>query len=192
MRKLLKCWYVWLGLVLLLGLVGSVALIYSSQGPLQSYGYSVNAFSGDGQITDTGYWSYYRYHITLPKVQIAERRVYKFSFQGVPHEHFGFGLALDNMAQLRALQAVKDRLRIGVTLQDETDKIICEVSLAPLAQWIESSSQTSVQYWHKGCRDFVLDTARAYTVVLTLEVEGHNVAPIVLTPTLEGGGNETP
>jgi hypothetical protein len=32
MRKLLKRWYVWLGLVLLLGLAGSVALIWSSQG----------------------------------------------------------------------------------------------------------------------------------------------------------------
>ena len=31
MRKLLKRWYVWLGLVLLLGLGGSVALICSSQ-----------------------------------------------------------------------------------------------------------------------------------------------------------------
>jgi hypothetical protein len=30
MRKLLKCWYVWLGLVLLLGLAGSVALILAN------------------------------------------------------------------------------------------------------------------------------------------------------------------
>jgi hypothetical protein len=32
MRKLLKLWYVWLGLVLLLGLAGSVALICSGRG----------------------------------------------------------------------------------------------------------------------------------------------------------------
>ncbi|HEV3447035.1 MAG TPA: hypothetical protein VG099_20520 [Gemmataceae bacterium] len=32
MRKLLKRWYVWLGLVLLLGLAGSVALICSDRG----------------------------------------------------------------------------------------------------------------------------------------------------------------
>jgi hypothetical protein len=32
MRKLLKRWYVWLGLVLLLGLAGSVALICSGRG----------------------------------------------------------------------------------------------------------------------------------------------------------------
>ena len=32
MQKLLKRWYVWLGLVLLLGLAGSVALICSSRG----------------------------------------------------------------------------------------------------------------------------------------------------------------
>jgi len=32
MRKLLKHWYVWLGLVLLLGLAGSVALICSGRG----------------------------------------------------------------------------------------------------------------------------------------------------------------
>jgi hypothetical protein len=31
MRKLLKRWYVWLGLVLLLGLTGSVVLVLSSQ-----------------------------------------------------------------------------------------------------------------------------------------------------------------
>jgi hypothetical protein len=31
MSQLLKRWYVWLGLVLLLGLTGSVALIYSSR-----------------------------------------------------------------------------------------------------------------------------------------------------------------
>jgi hypothetical protein len=32
MRKLLKRWYVWLGLVLLLGLAGSAALIYANPG----------------------------------------------------------------------------------------------------------------------------------------------------------------
>jgi len=32
MRKLLKRWYVWLGLVLLLGLAGSVALVRSGRG----------------------------------------------------------------------------------------------------------------------------------------------------------------
>jgi hypothetical protein len=32
MRKLLKRWYLWLGLVLLLGLAGSVALIYANPG----------------------------------------------------------------------------------------------------------------------------------------------------------------
>jgi hypothetical protein len=32
MRKLLKRWYVWLGLVLLLGFAGSVALIYANPG----------------------------------------------------------------------------------------------------------------------------------------------------------------
>jgi hypothetical protein len=32
MLKLLKRWYVWLGLVLLLGLAGSVALIYATPG----------------------------------------------------------------------------------------------------------------------------------------------------------------
>jgi hypothetical protein len=32
MRKLFKLWYVWLGLVLLLGLAGSAALIYANPG----------------------------------------------------------------------------------------------------------------------------------------------------------------
>jgi len=34
MRKLLKRWYVWLGLVVLLGLAGSVSLILANQSPI--------------------------------------------------------------------------------------------------------------------------------------------------------------
>jgi hypothetical protein len=42
MRKLLKRWYVWLGLVLLLGLAGGVALIYANPGRITTLWLSHN------------------------------------------------------------------------------------------------------------------------------------------------------
>jgi hypothetical protein len=179
--------WVWGPLCALILIAIAAAVLWNLR---QRYAYTVRGFSGDGQITDTGFWSYPRYHVALPRIRIGENKTYTFSFQGVPREHLGFGLNLDDLQQHVALQAIKDKIKLGVRLQDNRGNVLCEVS-APLGQWREAWSQTRVYYWHDQCRDCLTRPDCSYTVTLTVEGAPENVAPILLTPILEGGGNET-
>ena len=54
------------------------------------YAYSGRAFSGDGELTDTGFWSRPRYHLTLPEVRVgADGTCTRFRFGGCPSHIFG-------------------------------------------------------------------------------------------------------
>ena len=155
------------------------------------YAYSGRAFSGDGELTDTGFWSRPRYHLTLPEVRVGADGTCTFSFRGMPVAHFWFGLALDDVAQSDALDDLADRIRVNVELRDDRGKLLC-ATRAPMKAWARSWSQKRVLYWHEQCRDFVTRPDRRYTLVLTVEGDEGSSSAIRLSPILEGGGNETP
>jgi hypothetical protein len=153
--------------------------------------YTVRSFSGDGQITDTGFWSYPRYHITFPDIRIGEKETYTFSFRGAPPVHVSFALRLRDTAQLSVLHSLGEKLTIGMRLQDLSGNTLCDAR-SSLVHWVESTSSTDVEYWHEACRDIAL--RRSHTYVLTVTVEGgrSEKRSTLLTPVLEGGGTELP
>ena len=153
--------------------------------------YSPNAFSGDGEFSDTGFWSYPRYHLVLPKIQSGADKIYTFSFRGVPRESFYLGLAVADPGHSRLSENVKSSITIGVKLRDERGNTLCEVR-SPLTAWTESWSVTRVLFWNVRCRSLELRRDCSYTVQLTIEADDRSLAPIVFVPILEGGGIETP
>jgi hypothetical protein len=155
------------------------------------YAYSGGAFSGDGELTDTGFWSHPRYHLTLPGVRVDADKTCEFSFRGLPVTHFLFGLALEDVANSGALDTIAARISVNVELRDDRGEVLC-AARARLNEWTRSWSQTRVLYWHEQCRDFVTRPDRRYRLVLKVEGVGGSSSAIRLIPVLEGGGNETP
>jgi hypothetical protein len=158
---------------------------------LRPFAYKVSEFSGDGRIVDSGVWSYPRYRLKFPEIVVAESKGYAFSFRGAPPETFTLGLELVDPAQSNALEAVKQRVTIGLRLQDKQSRVLCELH-SNLADWRRSWSQTKVLYWHEHCRDFVLSSHRTYSLTLTVEPSDRDLPAVLLVPILEGGGNEMP
>ena len=158
---------------------------------LRIYFYTPSAFSGDGEINDTGFWSYPRYHLVLPRIQSGGGKTYAFSFRGVPRGRFGLGLALDDPRQSPVPEKVKSSITIGAKLHDRRGNTLCDVR-SPLTAWTESWSRTRVLFWNAQCRSLELRPDCSYVVELTIEADDHSLAPILFIPVLEGGGNETP
>jgi hypothetical protein len=153
--------------------------------------YSVRDYSGDGRITDSGFWSYPRYRIELPQIQIEPRSAYRFTFKGAPPEDCGFGLSLTDPGQRRALQAARDKITLGVKLEDDSGRVLFDVR-TPLSKWIESWSQGDSFYWHERCRECALTPHDTYILTVSVESSARDLGPIYLTPILKGGGFETP
>ena len=156
--------------------------------------YNIRAFSGDGQITDTGFWSYPRYHVEFRNVPINERSTTKFSFSGVPAEAFSFKLRIGSAADSRLLEdnldKILDKITVRVSLKDQHGNVICEASDS-LRKWYLTSSQIKECFWHNRCRDVRLSHTAAYTLEVKVDPAATDLPKILLKPVLEGGGNET-
>jgi hypothetical protein len=153
--------------------------------------YDTRAYTGDGQITDTGFWSYPRYHVEFANVAINERSRATFSFRGVPAEAFTFVLRTGSAADTCLLKDNLDKITVQVSLKDDHGNLICEAS-GTLRTWNLASSLDKAELWHDRCRDVRLSPRVAYTLALSVDPRANDLPSIRLKPVLEGGGNELP
>jgi hypothetical protein len=146
--------------------------------------YSPRRFSGDGNISDAGYWSYPRYSVNLPTISLSESGKHRFSFSGLPSGRMTFMLRTNGTGQSVPSGSVE------VTLVDDTGQTVFRVS-GPLSEWERAESQMAFEYWHPAARDQPIRNDRSYT--LDVVVTGDSVSgAVVARPCLVGGGNELP
>jgi hypothetical protein len=131
----------WLVVALLICLGIGIWLLYAIRGYLAN---GASAFSGDGEIKDTGFWTYPRYHILLPRIPANKSGTHTFSFRGVPHSDSTFVLVAD-AAQAQALADASESITIGVRLLDGLGKTLCQVR-RPLTQWKKAEYPEEVAY----------------------------------------------
>jgi hypothetical protein len=170
--------------VLVLGVVATALWLWP---------YSVREFRGDGQITDTGFWSYPRYQVRFPPVELSQAGQHTFTCRGLPPAPLTLLLATAGKDE-----AAYDSLsRIGtvvtVRIDDDTGQTVYSAS-GPLKAWVLMWGYpgNAGGYWHENCRDMRLRRGRTYQLGVGVTAVDPAAPAVVVQPTLEGGGNELP
>jgi hypothetical protein len=155
--------------------------------------YKPSHYRGDGTITDGGFWSYPRYRIRLPPMPVQVEEVHRYRLRGVPPVPLTFRLEVVGQRPLDEKDL--DPLAsvgtcVSVTVADEHGRPVASAS-GPLRDWELSRSSGYAAFWHPELRQTRLRERAAY--ILTVTASGEDPGPpLVLTPTLEGGGIEFP
>ncbi len=173
-------------MIAVVAIVLSVAWLFSP--------YKVSEYRGDGAIMDRGFWSYPRFRIRLPEVELTANRTRLYKLKGLPP----VPLVLELEVVDRRLIDPKDfdMLRemstaVSVRIADIQGRTVCSAS-GPLKDWVMTKRPQYAGYWHPNCRDVRFREGMSYTMTLTTGKEGSESDPLVIVPMLEGGGNELP
>lgn len=155
--------------------------------------YKASRYHGDGSITDTGFWSYPRYHIRLPPLDLSVDRKRRYSLRGTPPVPLTLSLQVVGPKPLKekGLDSFSTlETQVSVTITDDHGKEVIALS-GPLKHWVLATGGRYPEFWKPQGRDLRLREGSAYT--LAVSVDGESTSPpLVLAPTLEGGGNELP
>lgn len=164
--------------------------------------YRVGQFQGDGTISDSGVFTYPRYHIRLHAIPLTKVGEYSSSVSGLPSSPMH--LRLECAGLLQSQKDVLDDLSTRVKAQVVEDRgrssnVLCSVDGRPVDAtsghsngWILSVSSSSASYWNRGCLDLPISRSYAYSVRVSIEEVDHRSPDIQLIPILEGGGIELP
>ena len=172
------------GLSAALALISAVAIMF--------WFYSTHEFSGDGTIEDTGFWSYYRYHIRFPPISLNQPGEYTFSCRGLPPDPLVLKLRVEGTGEYDQLRSLTTSVR--VELFDETGKPVGK-AVGPLHDWIVTGNPAAGlawSYWHEDFRDITVRRRRPYRLKLIVTDIDVNSPHLSVEPMLEGGGNELP
>jgi hypothetical protein len=155
--------------------------------------YGASRYRGDGAITDRGFWSYPRYRISLPPMDLKADRPHLYKLRGTPPVPLTLVLEVVGPRPLEekdldALSSVGTR--VSVTITDDHGKAVVSAS-GPLNEWVLTRGNQYAAFWH---RDWVARRLRqGTTYTLTVSAGGGSATPpLEIAPTLEGGGNELP
>lgn len=168
-------------------IVVAAAIVYSVAWLVLPY--RLSGYRGDGSITDSGFWSYPRYRIRLPKTELKAPRSVVYKLGGLPPAPFTLRLEIvdpKDPSVLRGLNVV-----VSVRIADNHDRTVGSAS-GPLKDWVLSEGSGYVAYWHRDCRDVGFHKGMSYTMTITVSEENSDPRVIMVIPTLEGGGNELP
>jgi len=177
-------WYRMGGIALGLALaIGLAVLLCSSYSPSQ--------FRGDGEIRDTGFWSYPRYHIRFPEVRLDQPGEYEFSCSGLPPVPLTFELSLSGDYAYEDLAKLATNVTFHMT--DDRGSELCRGS-GPLSHWVLrwGGVEDIGGFWHLDCRDAAALGQTTYTVGLTVKDVDAASPALSARPILKGGGNENP
>jgi hypothetical protein len=143
-------------------------------------------------MSDSGVFSYPRYHARLQPVPLDKQAQYTVALSGLPSEHMNllFYVSGGNQAAREALQSVSAQL--SVSLERAGAEPICSARGSLGSGWVLMSSISSAAFWQRACTDLPIRAEASYLLHLEVSPAGPNAAHLVLVPTLEGGGNELP
>ncbi len=156
--------------------------------------YRPHLLSGDGTITDSGFWSYPRYAISFPQIEVADGSHAIFRVNGLPRDPMAFRLNAvrpDKAGPLAAVDLADEKdWTITVRFRDDQEHEVYSVS-APLPEWYMARSVKTAYLWHTSLRDMSFSTRPEYTIEIRFSGPLQSTG-VFLEPHLTGGGNELP
>ncbi len=159
--------------------------------------YRISRFRGDGVISDSGFWSYPRYHISLAPIPLFEAGAHKFSLTGLPPEEMSLILDVPGKAEKDRVILSKLKNKIDASVVDDKGHVVCKASgfiSDGITEngWIITSSDSSAALYQKACVDMSVHRGRTYVLTVSLSDVDSDSKTIYLRPYLSGGGNELP
>jgi hypothetical protein len=172
--------------------------------------YAKSSFKGPATVTDTGMFSYYRYHFLFsPKLPLRQKSYQKYQFRGVPTDEMtlSFAVVPFDVSQVDLLKSLTTVL--SVEMRDEGGNLICSAT-GRLSEslhgtsvkdahgrwtdshWILEYSATNSNFWNAACTDIKMDHRRSYLLTVKLDQIDPRTPDQMLVPKIEGGGNELP
>ena len=157
--------------------------------------YSIDSYSGDGQITDSGFWSYPRYDITFPHIPLRDTKTYTFVSTGLPPVPLTLQLRVMGKADLDTLKRSNTWIEFRFIEVDGSPAgiTICHGG-GFLKDWILTYSPVGLKdskYWHPDFRNIKVKRREEYVVYLYVKNMDPKISRISLEPFLTGGGNES-
>jgi hypothetical protein len=172
--------------------------------------YSKKSFKGPAAVTDTGAFSYYRYHFLFyPKLPLRQKGDQTYQFRGVPTDEMAVSFAIVpfDSSQVDLLESLTTVL--SAEMRDENGNLICSAS-GPLSEslrgtsvkdkhgkwtdshWILGHNGTYGSFWSAACTDIRMEHRRSYVLKVKLDQIDPRAPDQMLLPRIEGGGIELP
>jgi hypothetical protein len=172
--------------------------------------YRKGSFKGSATVTDTGVFSYYRYHFRFsPKLRLNQNCDQTYQFHGVPTDEMtvSFAVVPYNAAERDLLKSLTTVLT--AELRDDNGNLVCSAS-GPLSkslrgtsikdehgrrtdsQWVLAYSTGYGHFWNPACNNIKMKHRRSYVLTVKLGQIDPRTPDKMLEPTIEGGGNELP
>lgn len=172
--------------------------------------YTKSSFKGPATVTNTGMFSYPRYHFLFsPKLPLRLKGDQTYQFRGVPTDEMtlSFAVVPFDVSQVDLLKSLTTML--SVEIRDESGNLVCSAS-GRLSEslhgtsvqdahgrwtdshWILEYSATDGNFWSAACTDIKMDHRRSYLLTVKLDQIDPRTPDRMLMPKIEGGGNELP
>jgi len=172
--------------------------------------YAKRSFTGPATVTDTGMFSYYRYHFLFsPKLPLRQKADQTYQFRGVPTDEMtlSFAVVPFDVSQVDLLKSLTTVL--SVEMRDESGNLICSAT-GRLSEslhgtsvkdqhgrwtdnhWVLGYSAMDGNFWNAACTDIKMDHRRSYVLTVKLDQIDPRTPDQMLVPKIEGGGNELP
>jgi hypothetical protein len=204
-----------------MAIVVASACVIIAVGAIYFWPYDTRELQGDATIEDTGFWSYPRFHVRFPAVSLSEPGEHVFTVRGLPPVPLSFILNLADLQEkeneardfLRShpnskfavhqnqnpeqSEAIYEKFRKVDTVVEFTwscDGEIIVTAIDPLKSWkLEwTPAYQSGGYWHPKGLEVSFGRRNAYQLKLKVRNVDVHAPPLLVAPTLRGGGNELP
>lgn len=146
-------------------------------------------------LVDRGFLSYPRFSISFRSVDTKDESHVTYKFAGPPARAMSVGFVVvgdgsrqDSDRDLR--NSDYSNVVVNVVLTRGGTTIVTLESV--LKDWELARSSQRLMFWHQKLRDIGFLDRGAYEMRIHLSHTNLNKGSLVLTPVLEGGGNETP
>lgn len=169
--------------------------------------YFKRSFQGPATVTDTGVFSYYRYHFLFyPKLPLRQKGYQTYQFRGVPTDEMTvfFAVVPFDSSQTGLLKSLTTVL--SAEMRDENGNLICSAS-GPLSESLRGTSVKDEHgrwsdshwilgpdgnFWNAACTDMKMNHRHSYILTVKLDQIDAHTPDQMLVPKIEGGGNELP
>jgi hypothetical protein len=178
-------------LAVTVGVIGLLVLIAWSP-------WSAPRFSGDGRLSDNGFFSYPRYVLTLPDMPLYESGERRFHLQGLPNEEMTLLLYVKGSSGSGEERSRLTKLPVSIdaVLTDSHGKEVCKATGRPADSnedgiWVLMSGGDAA-YWLWRCNHVQTNSNESYNLLIRVVGAAQSDQKVVVTPIFNGGGLELP
>ncbi len=172
--------------------------------------YRKGSFNGPATVTDSSFFSYYRYHFRFsPSLSLREKSEQSYRFHGMPKDPMmvWFAVAPFKFGDYEKVQSLTTVL--SVELRDDRGTLVCS-GTSPLSDslrgvpeadgqgkwnddhWVLAAGANDAEFWRPGCGGVKFKRGRSYTLNVKLDRIDPRTPEMSITPWIDGGGNELP